>query len=401
MEQAGRLHVVHLQGVGQGDHLFRCDVGGDGNDAFRAGGHQRERLVVVAAQDDEVLGAVADDGTDLGIIAGCFLDGDDVGVLRQTEGCLGGQIGACAAGDIIEDNGLGRRIRNGCEVLIKAFLRGFIVIRNHDEIGVGIHALEALDVLQRAGQRVGADAGDDGEAACVLARQTKDFAALFHAQAGRLPCRSERNEEIDAGFDLAVDTFHISVIIDAAVFFEGRQEGRSAPADGRDRGIHHEIISSKIVFFAQILIPLQFRLGTNYLKTIKRMKKVVMMLAVTAMMILAVACGSKKKDVSKMTAPELAQEMVSAAKADDVAAFKAAYEAMDALDDDAAENAMEGLSESDQMTLAFYMLGHMEEITGESLDFGDLDSEDAVDFDFDEEDVADSLAVFEDVDFAE
>lgn len=126
-----------------------------------------------------------------------------------------------------------------------------------------------------------------------------------------------------------------------------------------------------------------------------------MMLAFTAMMLLAVACGSKKKDLSKMTAPELAKEMVAAAQADDVAAFKAAYEAMDALDDDAAENAMEGLSESDQMTLAFYMLGHMEEITGESLDFGDLDGEDALDFDFDEEDVADSLAVFEDVDFAE
>lgn len=130
-----------------------------------------------------------------------------------------------------------------------------------------------------------------------------------------------------------------------------------------------------------------------------------MMLAVTAMMILAVACGSKKKDVSKMTAPELAQEMVSAAKADDVAAFKAAYEAMDALDDDAAENAMEGLSESDQMTLAFYMLGHMEEITGESLDFGDLDSEDAVDFDWDadaaEEVVEEAADSLEDLAFAE
>ena len=109
------------------------------------------------------------------------------------------------------------------------------------------------------------------------------------------------------------------------------------------------------------------------------MKKIFMMLAVAAMMVLAVACGSKKKDVSQMTAPELAQEMVRAAKADDVKAFKAAFEAMDALEDEAADNAMEGISESDQMTIAFYMLGHMEEITGEKLDFGDLDTEDAVD----------------------
>ena len=108
-----------------------------------------------------------------------------------------------------------------------------------------------------------------------------------------------------------------------------------------------------------------------------------MMLAATAMIVLAVACGSKKKDLSKMSAPELAKEMVSAAQADDIAAFKAAYEAMEALGDEAGNTAMEALSESEQMTLAFYALAHMEEITGEKLDFGDSDeSVETVDFDW-------------------
>lgn len=113
------------------------------------------------------------------------------------------------------------------------------------------------------------------------------------------------------------------------------------------------------------------------------MKRIVMMLAATAMIVLAVACGSKKKDLSKMSAPELAKEMVSAAQADDIAAFKAAYEAMEALGDEAGNTAMEALSESEQMTLAFYALAHMEEITGEKLDFGDSDeSVETVDFDW-------------------
>ena len=128
------------------------------------------------------------------------------------------------------------------------------------------------------------------------------------------------------------------------------------------------------------------------------MKRIVMMLAATAMIVLAVACGSKKKDLSKMSAPELAKEMVSAAQADDIAAFKAAYEAMEALGDEAGNTAMEALSESEQMTLAFYALAHMEEITGEKLDFGDLDSDESVEtVDFDWESLEDAEEAVEEV----
>lgn len=116
-----------------------------------------------------------------------------------------------------------------------------------------------------------------------------------------------------------------------------------------------------------------------------------MMLAVAAMMVFAVSCGNDKKkdakgeaatetvDYAKMAPADLAQALLKAAKSDDLAAFKAIFEVMDTLDDEDAEAAMAALSESDQMTIAFYMLGHMEEITGEKLDFGDLDTEDAVD----------------------
>ena len=102
-----------------------------------------------------------------------------------------------------------------------------------------------------------------------------------------------------------------------------------------------------------------------------------MMLAVAAMMVFAVSCGNDKKkdakgeaatetvDYAKMAPADLAQALLKAAKSDDLAAFKAIFEVMDTLDDEDAEAAMAALSESDQMTIAFYAMAHMEEITGE------------------------------------
>ena len=133
------------------------------------------------------------------------------------------------------------------------------------------------------------------------------------------------------------------------------------------------------------------------------MKKFFMMLAVAAMMVFAVSCGNDKKkdakgeaatetvDYAKMAPADLAQALLKAAKSDDLAAFKAIFEVMDTLDDEDAEAAMAALSESDQMTIAFYAMAHMEEITGEKLDFDDedyaLEEGDDYDLDYDDSDI--------------
>lgn len=116
------------------------------------------------------------------------------------------------------------------------------------------------------------------------------------------------------------------------------------------------------------------------------------MLAAAAMIVFAVACGSKKKDLSQMTAPEIAKEMVKAAEADDIDAFKAAFEAMEALGDNAASDAaMESLSESEKMTLVLYTFAHMEEISGEKFDFDSDDSSAEIEWDQDAEEALEDI----------
>ena len=109
------------------------------------------------------------------------------------------------------------------------------------------------------------------------------------------------------------------------------------------------------------------------------MKKIFMMLAVAAMMIFAVSCGNDKKkeakaetvDFAQMAPADLAQTLLKAAKDNDIDTFKAIFDLMEENESEAAEEALAALPEEDQMTIAFYALAHMEELTGEKLDFSD------------------------------
>lgn len=116
------------------------------------------------------------------------------------------------------------------------------------------------------------------------------------------------------------------------------------------------------------------------------MKKIMMILAAAVMMV-AVSCGGNEK---KALTPEeqavaLTEDMVKAAKANDVEGFKKAYEAIEALQENLTEEQNENIekmlqdkfSDSDMMAVGLFMFSHMEEITGESLDFGDLTGEES------------------------
>ena len=111
---------------------------------------------------------------------------------------------------------------------------------------------------------------------------------------------------------------------------------------------------------------------------------------ITAAVLMAVmtlsSCGNKSKNNAPSTPEEqafaLTQDMLKAAKSNDIEAFKTAMEAQEALElTEEQSAALDSLvnariSEDELMTLAFYMLGHLEELTGESLDWGEESDDD-------------------------
>ena len=118
------------------------------------------------------------------------------------------------------------------------------------------------------------------------------------------------------------------------------------------------------------------------------MKKLFIILAAAMLALtLSVSCKNDKKVKDVVPAVEvvpsdpveyslyLTQKMIDAAKADDIEAFKDAYnknaeqELSEEQQETIQEKIEEKFSDDDLMVMAFYVLGHFEEITGESLDF--------------------------------
>ncbi len=93
------------------------------------------------AKTRKLAGGLGEELGDLHHVAAGFLDADDVGDLGEAEDGGGFEVGAGAAGDVVEQDGQGGGFGDGAEVLELAFLAGAVVV------GVG-----------------GEDAGEPGDA---------------------------------------------------------------------------------------------------------------------------------------------------------------------------------------------------------------------------------------------
>ena len=107
----------------------RQQIGQHGNDALAAEREDRHDLIVVAGIDIKRIAAVIADLGNRTDAAACFLDGADAFVLSKL--CTGFRlyVDARARGNIVQNDGFIHRIGNGKEVLDKAALGGFVVVR--------------------------------------------------------------------------------------------------------------------------------------------------------------------------------------------------------------------------------------------------------------------------------
>jgi hypothetical protein len=86
-------------------HLVGDGVGGDGDEAAAAEGDDGEGEGVVAGEDAEGARALGEELSDLDDVAGGFLDADDGWVFGEAEDGIGFEIGAGAAGNVVEQDG--------------------------------------------------------------------------------------------------------------------------------------------------------------------------------------------------------------------------------------------------------------------------------------------------------
>ena len=230
MQPACLRHVVGEESLGEPHHFHRRDVRCHRHYAAGARCHEREGLVIVAAEDAEALGCAGDDFGDLRVFARSFLDCNDVlDVAGQPQGGGGLHVTAGAAGHVVNHYRLRGGRGHGFKVLILTLLRGLVVVGHHNQEGIGTVRLELAHAFDRGLERIGAAAHHHRTALGAGFRDLEDFNPFLDAQAGSFAGRPERDEEVDAGFDLPVHACCESIVVDAAVFLERGEQRGAAP----------------------------------------------------------------------------------------------------------------------------------------------------------------------------
>ena len=170
---------------------------------------------VVAADDGDV--AEGEDFASEVEGAGGFLDGDDVGVLGEARDSRRGHGDARSAGDVVEDDGQIDAVGQGHEVAVEAFLAGLVVVGIDGEPGGGAGLPGEGVEFDGLGGGVGADAGDDRDAAARRGDGGFDDAlVLGPVEGGRFAGGSDGDEAVDAAGDLAFDLFAEAVLVELA-----------------------------------------------------------------------------------------------------------------------------------------------------------------------------------------
>ena len=128
-------HGRHAQLV----HQARCDVGSHTHIALTTTQHQRHGGAVVAGINRKVCRRFLDQPLRTLNIARGFFDTDDTGHLAQAHHGRVKHVCHAAAGHVVENHGQVDSFGNRLEVLVLAFLRWLVVVRNHLQLAVSAY----------------------------------------------------------------------------------------------------------------------------------------------------------------------------------------------------------------------------------------------------------------------
>ena len=239
MDPLGLGDVARVPRVAERAHLARDLVAGHGDHAVAAHRHERERGRVVAGEDRHVARAVAADDRDLLDVGACLLDAHHVGMVREAQERVRLNVGAGAAGDVVDHDRQAALVRDGAEVGLQHALVRAVVVRGHDERGVRTQLRGAAGGLDGGAGVVGAGARDDrdpvaGRAAVHGLNGDADAGlALLGGQRGRLAGGANRDQAVDAGEDLPGHQAAVGGLVELAGGGErGHERGEGAAEAG-------------------------------------------------------------------------------------------------------------------------------------------------------------------------
>ena len=226
MDAHGGGDIALGKGIVHGSHLAGDDIGGHGDDAAAADGHEGQSGEVVTGKQAEALGALFHDQAALAHVAGGFFHAHDIGeLMSQTAERGRQQVGAGTAGNVVGDQRHVDGFGDGLEVTVQTFLGGLVVIGGDQQRTVG------PGFLGKAGQAdgfdgiVGTGTGQDGHTPLDLVdTDLDDTFMLFVGERGRFAGGAARHKAVDSLTDLEFNEFAIGGFINGAVF-ERRDEG--------------------------------------------------------------------------------------------------------------------------------------------------------------------------------
>ena len=120
-------------------HQARCDVGSHTHIALATTQHQRHGGAVVAGINRKVCRRFLDQPLRTLNIARGFFDANDTGHLAQAHHGRVQHVCHAAAGHVVENHGQVDSFGNRLEVLVLAFLRWLVVVRNHLQLAVSAY----------------------------------------------------------------------------------------------------------------------------------------------------------------------------------------------------------------------------------------------------------------------
>ena len=147
-------------------------------------------------------------------------------MLPEVRGGLRQDVGAGAGGDVVEDAGQVRRLRDRGVVGDETLLGGLVVVGRDQKQAVRAERLRLLRHHDRVGGVVGAGSGDDRDPAGGLLHAEADrLKVLVVVERRRLTGRSDRDDRICMICNLKLNEISESLIVDASVFVHRRHDG--------------------------------------------------------------------------------------------------------------------------------------------------------------------------------
>jgi hypothetical protein len=202
--------IAGSRGRAQCDQLTRNLVGGHGDDPVAAHGQDRQGPGIVAGQHGGVPRPVTADRRDLVEVAARLLDRDDTRVLGQAQERAGIDVGPGSRRHVVDDDRKIALVGHRPEVRLQHPAVGPVVVRRHDEGGVGAELGRPAGRADRAGRVGGAGSGHDENTVARRARGSPrgggdQSLALVLGEGGGFAGRAARDQPVDAGEDLPTD----------------------------------------------------------------------------------------------------------------------------------------------------------------------------------------------------